>query len=127
MEDGSVDLVLNLTLPQAHVPVGLRAVDAAKHVYSEKPLGLSVAEAKSLLEAARSHGVRIGCAPDTFLGAGQQTARQLIDQGAIGTPIGGRPSSFCLVMNVGIPTRPFSTRSGAARSLTWGLITSQRW
>jgi predicted dehydrogenase len=56
LEDGSVDLVLNLTLPQAHVPVGLRAVDAAKHVYSEKPLGLSAAEAKSLLEAAHSHG-----------------------------------------------------------------------
>jgi predicted dehydrogenase len=89
LEDGSVELVLNLTLPQAHVPVGLRAVDAGKHVYSEKPLGLSAAEAQSLLDAARSRGVRIGCAPDTFLGAGQQTARQLIDEGTIGTPIGG--------------------------------------
>jgi predicted dehydrogenase len=89
LEDGSVELVLNLTLPQVHVPVCLRAVDAGKHVYSEKPLGLSVAEVEPLLDAARSHGVRVGCAPDTFLGAGQQTARQLIDEGAIGTPIGG--------------------------------------
>jgi predicted dehydrogenase len=89
LEDGSMGFVLNLTLPQAHVPVGLRAVDAGKHVYSEKPLGLSAAEVESLLDAARSRGVRIGCAPDTFLGAGQQTARQLIDEGTIGTLIGG--------------------------------------
>ena len=89
LKDGSIELVLNLTLPQAHVPVGLRAVDAAKHVYSEKPLGLSVAEVRPLLDAARGSGVRVGCAPDTFLGGGQQTARQLIDDGAIGTPIGG--------------------------------------
>jgi predicted dehydrogenase len=89
LKDGSIELVLNLTLPQAHVPVGLRVVDAAKHVYSEKPLGLSVAEVQPLLDAARGSGVRFGCAPDTFLGGGQQTARQLIDDGAIGTPIGG--------------------------------------
>jgi predicted dehydrogenase len=89
LEDSSIELVLNLTIPQGHVPVGLQAADAGKHVYCEKPLGLSVAEARPLLDAARSRGVQIGCAPDTFLGGGQQTARQLIDEGAIGTPIGG--------------------------------------
>jgi len=88
-EDDSVELVLNLTIPQSHVPVSLRAVEAGKHVYCEKPLGLSVAEAQPLLDVARSRGVRIGSAPDTFLGGGQQTARQLIDEGAIGTPVGG--------------------------------------
>jgi len=88
-KDDSLQLILNLTAPQGHVPVSLRAVDAGKHVYSEKPLGLSVAEARPLLDAARSRGLRVGCAPDTFLGGGQQTARQLIDEGAIGAPIGG--------------------------------------
>ncbi|HEY5752318.1 MAG TPA: Gfo/Idh/MocA family oxidoreductase [Chthoniobacterales bacterium] len=89
LEDDSIELVLNLTTPQAHVPVGLRAVEAGKHTYCEKPLGLSVAEARPLLDAARLRGVRVGCAPDTFLGGGQQTARHLIDSGAIGMPIGG--------------------------------------
>jgi len=89
LKDNSIGLVMNLTTPKAHVPVGLRAIDANKHTYCEKPLGLSVAEAEPLLLAARSRGVRVGCAPDTFLGGGQQTARYLIDSGAIGTPIGG--------------------------------------
>ena len=89
LKDESIGLVVNLTTPKAHVPVGLRAIDAHKHTYCEKPLGLSVAEAEPLLLAARTRGVRVGCAPDTFLGGGQQTARNLIDSGAIGTPIGG--------------------------------------
>ena len=89
LDDDSIELVLNLTTPQAHVPVALRAVEAGKHTYCEKPLGLSVSEAEPLLKAARSRGMRIGCAPDTFLGGGQQTARHLIDNGAIGTPVGG--------------------------------------
>ena len=89
LKDESIGLVINLTTPKAHVPVGLHAIDANKHTYCEKPLGLSVAEAKPLLVAARSHGVRVGCAPDTFLGGGQQTARNLVDSDAIGTPIGG--------------------------------------
>jgi predicted dehydrogenase len=89
LKDDSIALVINLTTPRAHVPVGLRAIGAGKHIYCEKPLGLSAAEAEPLLIAARSRGVRVGCAPDTFLGGGQQTARQLIDSGAIGTPIGG--------------------------------------
>lgn len=89
LEDDSIDLVLNLTTPQAHVPLGLRAVEAGKHTYCEKPLGLSVYEAKPLLDTAHSRGIRVGCAPDTFLGGGQQTARHIIDQGMIGEPIGG--------------------------------------
>jgi predicted dehydrogenase len=89
LADPDIDLVLNLTIPQSHVPVSLRAVEAGKHAYSEKPLGLSVREAKRLLDAAAARGVRVGCAPDTFLGAGQQSARKAIDDGLIGEPIGG--------------------------------------
>jgi predicted dehydrogenase len=84
-----VDIVLNLTVPAAHVAVGLQAVAAGKHVYAEKPLGTSVAEARKLVEAAAARGVRVGSAPDTFLGGAHQTARAAIDAGRIGVPLGG--------------------------------------
>jgi predicted dehydrogenase len=83
-----VELVLNLTTPLSHYAVARRAVDAGKHVYGEKPLCVTREEAVELLEAARAKGVRVGGAPDTVLGAGIQTSRTLIREGAIGTPIG---------------------------------------
>ena len=64
--------------------MGLKAIAAGKHVYSEKPLGVTVAEARNLVEAAAAKGVRVGCAPDTFLGGAHQTARRCVDQGLIG-------------------------------------------
>jgi predicted dehydrogenase len=85
--DPAVEVVLNLTVPRAHVPVSLRAIDAGKHVYLEKPLGVSRDEGARLMAAAAAEGLRVGCAPDTFLGAGIQTARRLIDDGAIGRPV----------------------------------------
>jgi predicted dehydrogenase len=87
--NSEVDLILNLTVPQSHGSVSLRAIEAGKHVYSEKPLALSIKEAAQLRSAAEAAGKRVGVAPDTFLGGGQQTARRLIDSGAIGTPVGG--------------------------------------
>jgi predicted dehydrogenase len=84
-----VDIVLNLTVPAAHVEVGLAAIAAGKHVYSEKPLAGSVAEARQLIDAAAAAGLRVGCAPDTFLGGGHQTARAVVDAGRIGTPLAG--------------------------------------
>jgi predicted dehydrogenase len=89
LADPSVDVILNLTIPQSHAPVSRAAIDAGKHVYSEKPLALSREEAQPLMEAADAKQLRIGSAPDTFLGAGHQTARKLVDEGAIGQPIGG--------------------------------------
>jgi predicted dehydrogenase len=82
-----VDVVLNLTIPAAHVEVGMRALTAGKHVFAEKPLGLGTAEARPLLELADSVGLRVGSAPDTVLGTGVQTARRLLDDGAIGEPV----------------------------------------
>ena len=82
-----IEIVLNLTIPQAHVPVGLQAIAQGKHTYAEKPLGLDREDAKKLLQAADANHLRVGCAPDTFLGAGIQTARKAIDDGLIGTPI----------------------------------------
>ena len=82
-----IEIVVNLTIPQAHVPLALQALKNGKHTYAEKPLGLNREEAKPVLEAAKANNLRVGCAPDTFLGAGIQTARKLIDDGAIGTPV----------------------------------------
>jgi predicted dehydrogenase len=85
--DPAIDVVVNLTIPAAHAEVSLRAIEAGKSIYSEKPLALDFVEGSRLLEAASKRGVRIGCAPDTFLGAGLQTCRKLIDDGAIGEPV----------------------------------------
>jgi predicted dehydrogenase len=82
-----VDLILNLTIPQAHTEVALSAIAAGKHVYNEKPLALSTVEGHSILTAAAGAGVRVGCAPDTVLGTGVQTARRCLDDGMIGTPV----------------------------------------
>ncbi len=82
-----VELVLNLTIPVAHADVARAAVAAGKSVYNEKPLTISRADGQQLLADARAKGVRVGCAPDTFLGGGLQTCRNLIDSGAIGTPV----------------------------------------
>jgi predicted dehydrogenase len=95
LADPSVEVVLNLTVPKAHVEVGLKAIAAGKHVHSEKPLGVTVAEARKLMEAAAAKGLRVGCAPDTFLGGAHQTARQCVDEGLIGRPIGGAAFFMC--------------------------------
>ena len=87
LADPEVDLVLNLTIPAAHAEVALAAIAAGKHVYGEKPLAATTAEARTVLDAAAAAGVRVGCAPDTVLGTGTQTARRAVDDGRIGRPI----------------------------------------
>ena len=82
-----VDLILNLTVPAAHAEVSLAALRGGKHIYNEKPLALGLAEAQEMLSLAESRGLRIGCAPDTVLGAGLQTCRELLGSGAIGQPV----------------------------------------
>lgn len=84
-----VDLVLNLTVPAAHFDVSMRALEAGKHVFTEKPLATSVAQGRKLVEAAKARGLLIGSAPDTFLGAAGRHARRLIEDGAIGRPVTG--------------------------------------
>lgn len=82
-----VEIVVNLTIPAAHVEVGKAAVAAGKHVWSEKPFALDLASGRTLLNAADAAGVRLGCAPDTFLGAGLQSSLRAIRRGDIGTPL----------------------------------------
>lgn len=87
MADPEVDLILNLTIPAAHASVALQAIAAGKSVYGEKPLAADAADAAAILSAAAAAGVVVGCAPDTVLGTGTQTARRAIDDGLLGTPI----------------------------------------
>lgn len=82
-----IEIVLNLTNPWAHPEVNRAALEHGKHVYAEKPLALTREPANGVLELARKNNLRVGCAPDTFLGAGPQTCRRVIDQGWIGTPV----------------------------------------
>jgi predicted dehydrogenase len=90
-----VDLVLNLTVPLAHYATSLAALQAGKHVYGEKPLAATVEQGSALAAEARRLGLRVGAAPDTFLGGGLQTCRALIDQGAIGEPVAATAFMLC--------------------------------
>ena len=94
LADDAVDIAVNLTFPSVHAEVSLKALEAGKHVYSEKPLAITREDGQRLLEAAETHNLRLGCAPDTFLGSGIQTCRKLLDAGAIGEPLSA--SAFML-------------------------------
>lgn len=87
LADPDVELVINLTIPAAHAEVATAALNSGKNVYSEKPLSTDRASGRELLLLGEAKGLRIGCAPDTFLGGGIQTVRKLIDDGVIGEPI----------------------------------------
>ncbi|WP_439593725.1 Gfo/Idh/MocA family protein [Microbacterium sp.] len=87
LDDPDIQIVVNLTIPAAHVPVSEAIVAAGKHVWSEKPIGVDRAEARRLLEKADAAGLRVGIAPDTVLGPGVQTAKRAIARGDIGRPL----------------------------------------
>ncbi|WP_432515009.1 Gfo/Idh/MocA family protein [Kineococcus sp. SYSU DK001] len=87
LADEDVEIVVNLTVPAAHVEVSLAAISAGKHVWSEKPVALDREGGQRLLAAADAAGVRLGCAPDTFLGTGLQTALKALRRGDIGEPL----------------------------------------
>ncbi|HMP76079.1 MAG TPA: Gfo/Idh/MocA family oxidoreductase [Kiritimatiellia bacterium] len=89
MQDPDIQIVINLTVPRVHAEISLQALRAGKHVHSEKPLGVSLAEGRAVVEEAAARKLRAGCAPDTFLGAGFQTCRKLVEDGWIGRPLAG--------------------------------------
>jgi predicted dehydrogenase len=86
LDHPEVEIIVNLTIPAAHAEVTAAALAAGKNVWLEKPLALDTAAGQALLDQARRAGLRVGCAPDTVLGAGLQTARRVIEAGAIGVP-----------------------------------------
>ena len=87
LNDPEIQLVINLTPPKAHCTVAKSVLEAGKHVYNEKPLCIDREDARKLLELAEKKNVRVGCAPDTFLGKGLQTAIKALDDGIIGKPV----------------------------------------
>ena len=115
-----VELVINLTIPAVHARVALQAIEAGKHVYGEKPFALSVQEARTVTAAAEERGVQLGNAPDTFLGAGLQTARRLIDEGRIGTPISARAAFGYAGPDAWHPSPEFLFQEGGGPLLDMG-------
>ena len=85
LADPAVDAVVNLTSHGVHAQVTAAALEAGKHVHSEKPMASSYAEARALVDARRREGLRLSCSPITFMGDAQETAWSLVDSGAIGT------------------------------------------
>jgi predicted dehydrogenase len=115
-----VGLVINLTIPAAHYDITRRAVEAGKHVYSEKPVVLTLAEGVALRDLAVARGVRIGSAPDTFLGGAHQQVRQMIDDGAIGRVTAGGCAFMGPGMEMWHPTPHFFFQPGAGPMLDMG-------
>ena len=95
LADPEIEIVVNLTIPNAHDDVAMAVLEAGKSVYNEKPLTITREEGQALLAAAKAKGVRVGGAPDTFLGGGIQTCRKLIDDGWIGEPVGATAFMMC--------------------------------
>lgn len=120
LADDSIGCIVNLTIPAAHTEVTCKALEAGKHAYSEKPLGLSVSDAQATAELGTSKGLRVGCAPDTFLGGAHQLARSAIDAGRIGEISSGS----CHVMSPGMeswhPNPDFFFQPGAGPVLDIG-------
>lgn len=120
LADDEIEAVINLTVPKAHYDVTHSALTAGKHVYSEKPLTLTHKEAKKLVSEADKRGLKIGAAPDTFLGAGGQTARRLLDKGTVGDVVGGTAQVRSHGMEHWHPSPGFFFRPGGGPVLDIG-------
>jgi len=95
LSDPEIEIVLNITNPVEHYPVAMEVLEAGKHLYGEKPMAINLENGKEILAKAKEKNLRIGGAPDTFLGGGLQTCRKLIDDGAIGMPVGFTANMLC--------------------------------
>ncbi|MFH1706590.1 MAG: Gfo/Idh/MocA family oxidoreductase [Planctomycetota bacterium] len=120
MADPEIELILNLTVPKAHYSVAKRAVMAGKSVYNEKPLTLTPAEGRTLLKLAAKKRVLVGGAPDTFLGAGHQACRAIIDSGEIGTPVAATAFMMCHGHESWHPSPEFHYEVGGGPMLDMG-------
>jgi len=120
LADPKIEIILNLTVPKTHVGISLAALRAGKSVYSEKPLAVTREDGERILATAREYNLRVGCAPDTFLGAGLQTARQLIDAGAIGEPVAATAFMVCHGHEGWHPHPEFYYQVGAGPMLDMG-------
>ena len=120
LANADVGLIINLTIPDAHYAITRRALEGGKHVYSEKPVVLTLAEGEALRDLAAARGLRVGSAPDTFLGGAHQQVRQMIDDGAIGTVTAGAGAFMGPGMEMWHPTPHFFFQPGAGPMLDMG-------
>ncbi|UWU31339.1 Gfo/Idh/MocA family oxidoreductase (plasmid) [Rhizobium sp. WSM1274] len=120
IDDRNIDLILNLTIPAAHFDVSMRALSAGKHVFTEKPLGVTVAEGRRLVDAAAVKGLMLGSAPDTFLGAAGRHARRQMEAGAIGKPVTGTAFMMGRGMEHWHPDPSFYYQAGAGPLMDMG-------
>ena len=118
--DPEVEVILNLTRPHEHYEVTKQGLLHGKHVYSEKPLAVDMEEAKELVALAEEKGLRLGGAPDTFMGAGIQTARRVIDQGLIGDVVGASCAMVCHGHETWHPDPEFYYKRGGGPMLDMG-------
>ncbi len=112
LASSEIDVIVNLTIPAEHFAVSQAALLAGKHVWTEKPLALSLREARTLKKLAEERGLRVGSAPDTFLGGGHQQARALLDQGKIGKVVSGCAAVLSHGMEGWHPNPDFFFRPG---------------
>lgn len=115
-----VEIIVNLTIPAAHVPVSMAAIQAGKHVWSEKPIGIDRESARELLAAADAAGLRVGTAPDTVLGPGVQTARRAIERGEIGVPLSAQTAVEFIGPDIFHPNPDFLFARGAGPLIDMG-------
>ncbi|ACS59424.1 Gfo/Idh/MocA family protein [Rhizobium leguminosarum] len=120
IDDRNIDLILNLTIPAAHFDVSMRALSAGKHVFTEKPLGVTAAEGRRLVDAAAVKGLMLGSAPDTFLGAAGRHARRQMEAGAIGKPVTGTAFMMGRGMEHWHPDPGFYYQAGAGPVMDMG-------
>ncbi|QKK32789.1 Gfo/Idh/MocA family oxidoreductase (plasmid) [Rhizobium indicum] len=120
IDDRNIDLILNLTIPAAHFDVSMRALSAGKHVFTEKPLGVTAAEGRRLVDATAVKGLMLGSAPDTFLGAAGRHARRQMEAGAIGKPVTGTAFMMGRGMEHWHPDPSFYYQAGAGPVMDMG-------
>lgn len=120
LSNDDIQIVLNLTIPAAHFDINMQILNAGKHLYCEKPLTLSFEDAKTVIETARSKGLMAASAPDTFLGAGAQTCRALLDEGIIGNAVGFTANMVCPGHELWHPAPGFYYKTGGGPMFDMG-------
>ena len=125
LADPGIEIILNLTIPIAHAKVAFAALEAGKSVYNEKPIAITREDGKKMLDTAKAKGLRVGCAPDTFLGGGIQTCVKLINDGWIGDPIAATAFMACHGHESWHPDPEFYYKVGGGPMFDMGPYSSQ--
>lgn len=120
LKDEKIEIVLNLTTPDAHTEINRMVLSAGKHVFCEKPLALTLEDAKTVMALARQKNLMLGCAPETFIGAGLQTCRKVLDDGWIGRPIAATANMVSFGTETWHVSPEFYYKKGAGPMLDMG-------